>query len=114
MQMAGRRRIHKVQALVVAALAVIALFTGVHLYWIAGLVLAIMPLPDLWTPINSMAQSLKQLATRRSPLTLEVEPNASPAREVSLLPPLALDELPLLVSSEREEEGTPLRIREGG
>jgi hypothetical protein len=68
MQHAERRRVHKVQAEIVAVLALIALFTGVHLFWIAGLLLAALPLPDLWTPINSIAQSLKQIAMRRWPL----------------------------------------------
>jgi len=68
MQYSNRRRIHKVQAEIVGVLALIALFTDVHLFWIAGLLLAIVPLPDLWTPISSMAQSLQQMATRRWPL----------------------------------------------
>jgi hypothetical protein len=55
MQMAGRGRIHKIQAQVVAVLALLALFTGVHLYWILGLLLSLVRLPDLWTPVNDGA-----------------------------------------------------------
>jgi hypothetical protein len=75
MQIAGRGRIHKIQAQVIAVLALLALFTGVHVYWVLGLLLAFVRLPDLWTPIDSMAQSLKQLATRRRPTIATAEPS---------------------------------------
>ena len=87
------RRIHKVQAEIVAVLALIALFTGTPLFWVAGLLLALVQLPDLWTPINSMAQSLRVLATQSRPHAIELERKATPALEGSL-PPRAFDELP--------------------
>lgn len=55
----------KVQLEIVAVLALIALFTHEHLFWIAALLLALIPLPDFSTPIASMARSLEKLARDR-------------------------------------------------
>jgi hypothetical protein len=52
----------KVQFEIVAVLALLALFTHNHLFWIAGLLLALVQLPDFSTPIGSMARSLEKLA----------------------------------------------------
>ena len=52
----------KVQMEIVAVLALIALFTHNHLFWIAGLLLALIPLPDFTTPLTSMASSLERMA----------------------------------------------------
>jgi hypothetical protein len=52
----------KVQYEIVAVLALLALFTHNHAFWIAGLFLALLPIPDFITPVTSMAQSLGRLA----------------------------------------------------
>jgi hypothetical protein len=57
----------KVQFEIVAVLALIALFTHNHAFWIAGLLLALVPLPDFTTPLTSMAQSLGRMAGRGEP-----------------------------------------------
>ncbi len=44
---------------IVAVLALLALFTHEHLFWIAALVLAFVRFPDLSIPIASMAESLQ-------------------------------------------------------
>jgi hypothetical protein len=54
----------KVQFEIVAVLALIALFTHNHLFWIAGLLLALIPIPDFSTPLTSMAKSLGLMAGR--------------------------------------------------
>lgn len=59
-QMAHRGQ--KIQLELVAVLALIALFTHNHAFWIAGLLIAIIPLPDFTTPLSSMAQSLGRMA----------------------------------------------------
>lgn len=59
-QMAHRGQ--KVQFEIVAVLALLALFTHNHVYWIAGLLLALMPIPDFITPLTSMAGSLRRMA----------------------------------------------------
>jgi hypothetical protein len=57
----------KIQFELVAILALISLFTHNHLFWIAGLLLAFIPLPDFSTPLEGMAESLARMAGRRKP-----------------------------------------------
>src|SRR5262245_719168 len=52
----------KIQFELVAILALISLFTHNHLFWIAGLLLAFIPLPDFTTPLTRMADSLATMA----------------------------------------------------
>lgn len=59
-QMAHRGQ--KVQFEIVAVLALLALFTHNHAFWIAGLLLALVPLPDFSSPLSSMAHSLKKMS----------------------------------------------------
>ena len=59
-QMAHRGQ--KVQFEIVAVLALLALFTHNHAFWIAGLLLALVPLPDFSTPLKSVARSLERIA----------------------------------------------------
>ena len=54
----------KVQMEIVAVLALISLFTHNHLFWIAGLLLAFVDLPDFSSPMGSMARSLEKLSGR--------------------------------------------------
>ena len=49
---------------IVAVLALISLFTHNHIFWIAGLLLAFIDLPDFTTPMSSMARSLEKLSGR--------------------------------------------------
>lgn len=49
---------------VVAVLGLIALFTHNHLFWIAGLLLALIDLPDFWSPLRSIARSLEKMSGR--------------------------------------------------
>ena len=60
-QMAHRGQ--KVQFEIVAVLGLLSLFTHNHVFWIAGLLLAFVPLPDFSTPLTSMAQSLGKMAS---------------------------------------------------
>jgi hypothetical protein len=64
-QMAHRGQ--KVQFEIVAVLALIALFTHNHAFWIAGLLLALIPLPDFTTPLSSIASSLDRIAASAGP-----------------------------------------------
>ncbi|WP_225612612.1 hypothetical protein [Paracoccus sp. PAR01] len=66
----------KVQFEIVAVLALIALFTHNHAFWIAGLLLAMIPVPDFSTPLSSMAQSLGRMAPPAPP-----EPEPAPTAE---------------------------------
>src|SRR5215475_7047771 len=52
----------KIQFEIVAVLCLIALFTHMHIFWIAGLLLALIDLPDFSTPLNSIAGSVERIA----------------------------------------------------
>src|SRR5919198_936927 len=41
---------HKLQFEIVAVLGLLALFTHVHMFWVAGLLLALIDLPDFLSP----------------------------------------------------------------
>jgi hypothetical protein len=59
------RMAHKSQKLqfeIVAVLGLLALFTHVHLFWIAALLLAMIDLPDFSTPLRSIAGSVEKIA----------------------------------------------------
>jgi hypothetical protein len=75
-QMAHRGQ--KVQFEIVAVLGLLSLFTHNHLFWIAGLLLAFVPLPDFSTPLTSMAQSLGKMAGARSETQTSAPPGATP------------------------------------
>ena len=53
---------HKLQFEVVAVLGLLALFTHVHLFWVAGLLLALVDIPDIPGTFNRIAGSLEKLA----------------------------------------------------
>ena len=59
------RMAHKSQKLqfeIVAVLGLLALFTHIHLFWIAGLLLALVDLPDFGTPLGRIAGSVERIA----------------------------------------------------
>ena len=53
-------RSHKLQFEIVAVLGLIALFTHMHIFWIAGLLLAMIDLPDFGTPLKRIAGSSRE------------------------------------------------------
>ena len=55
----------KVQFQLVAVLSLLALFTHNNLFWIMALLLALIPIPDFWTPLASMAESLARMVRHR-------------------------------------------------
>lgn len=59
------RMAHKSQKLqfeFVAVLGLISLFTHMHIFWIAGLLLALIDIPDFGTPLRSIAGSVERIA----------------------------------------------------
>jgi hypothetical protein len=64
-RMAHRKNSTQLQ--LIAVLAILALLTHNNVFWVAALLLAVVRLPDLVTPINSIDQSLKELAGRQKP-----------------------------------------------
>jgi hypothetical protein len=53
---------HKLQFEIVAVLGLLALFTHIHLFWVAGLLLALIEIPDVWNPLRRMAGALDKIA----------------------------------------------------
>jgi hypothetical protein len=52
----------KMQFEIVAVLGLIALFTHMHIFWIAGLLLALIDFPDFGTSLGRIATSTEKLA----------------------------------------------------
>jgi hypothetical protein len=72
------RMAHKSQKLqfeIVAVLGLLALFTHIHLFWVVGLLLAMIDLPDFSTPLHRIAGSVDKMAGVAS----EEDPTEPPA-----------------------------------
>jgi hypothetical protein len=74
-------RTHKLQFEIVAVLCLIALFTHMHIFWIAGLLLAMIDLPDFSTPLRSIAGSVERIAD-----AAPGAPDAEPISEAAATP----------------------------
>ncbi|HEV7336276.1 MULTISPECIES: hypothetical protein [Bosea] len=64
------RMAHKSQKLqfeIVAVLGLLALFTHVHLFWVAGLLLALIDIPDFSGQFGRMAHALERIAGVKPP-----------------------------------------------
>jgi hypothetical protein len=79
---------HKLQFEIVAVLCLLALFTHVHLFWVAALLLALIDLPDFSGLLTRMARALEKNAGIKSedgPAEIadatiaEVRPDTNPA-----------------------------------
>ena len=55
-------RSQKLQFEIVAVLGLLALFTHQHIFWVAGLLLALVDLPDFGTPLRRIAGSVETMA----------------------------------------------------
>jgi hypothetical protein len=88
----------KVQFEIVCVLGLIAMFTHMHIFWIAGLLLAMIDFPDLGTPLKRIANSAENIANIRmraaAAKRLEAvsaidrdEQSAKPSRNISLSSP---------------------------
>src|ERR1700739_1524730 len=67
---------HKLQFEIVAVLCLIALFTHIHGFWIAALLLALIDLPDVGTWMGRIARGVERIAGIKSAETTELEPGA--------------------------------------
>lgn len=70
---------NSMQLQLISVLAMLALFTHNNVFWILALVLAAFRPPDIVTPLNSIAQSLRSLAT--SPRSTSAATDPDPAKE---------------------------------
>jgi hypothetical protein len=82
------RLAHKSQKLqfeIVAVLGLIALFTHIHAFWVAGLILALIDLPDFGTPLRGIAGSLEKIADASTASTHEPVPELSSPNSTKIL-----------------------------
>jgi hypothetical protein len=87
----------KLQFEIVAILGLLALFTHIHMFWVAGLLLAMIDIPDFGTPLRSIAQSVEKIADTGPDIAAEAE------KEVTLDP-----------ASLRNDEAEQSQRRKGG
>src|SRR3984957_9054626 len=74
------RMAHKSQKLqfeIVAILGLLALFTHIQLFWVAGLLLAMIDIPDFGTPLRSIAGSVEKIADTMPDTGSEAEQETS-------------------------------------
>ena len=57
----------KIQFEIVAVLGLLALFTHIHAFWIAGLLLALIDVPDLGSFLGRIAGSVEKIAGTKPP-----------------------------------------------
>jgi hypothetical protein len=79
------RMAHKSQKLqfeIVAVFGLLALFTHIHLFWVAGLLLAMVDLPDFGTPLRSIAGSVEKIAGGPSDVAAEAAADVPPPAAV--------------------------------
>lgn len=77
---------HKIQFEIVAILGLIALFTHMHIFWVAGLLLAFIDIPDFGGFFGRIAGSVERMAGVKVGTGAEVEdtpPNAPAEAEAS-------------------------------
>ena len=58
---------HKVQMEVVSVLCLISLFTHEHIFWIAGLILAFIDIPDFGSPLTRITRAIEKMAGVEAP-----------------------------------------------
>src|SRR5215813_1752303 len=63
----------KIQFEFVAVLGLISLFTHLHIFWVAGLLLALIDIPDFGTPLREIAGSVERIA--------DATPGVAPAND---------------------------------
>ncbi len=73
-------RTTKIQYELVAVLGLLSLFTHNHVYWVAGLLLAFIQLPDFTSPLTSIAGSVAKIAgSETRPPEIKAVPSHPPA-----------------------------------
>ena len=75
----AHKNANKLQFEVVAVLALLALFTHNNVFWVAALLLALVPIPDFHGPLATMADSLAKMAGYRTTAPEDRSPATSQA-----------------------------------
>jgi hypothetical protein len=80
---------HKIQFEIVAILGLIALFTHMHIFWVAGLLLAFIDIPDFGGFLGRIAGSVERMAGVRPGAGADDVPetgSATPSRAAEAVP----------------------------
>jgi NADH:ubiquinone oxidoreductase subunit 5 (subunit L)/multisubunit Na+/H+ antiporter MnhA subunit len=89
---------HKLQFEIVAVLGLLALFTHMHIFWVVGLLLALIDIPDFGNPLRRIAGSLETIAGLRPGQGVDLEPAVAPE---STPPGEGPPELPKTIATSR-------------
>jgi hypothetical protein len=89
---------HKLQFEIVAVLGLLALFTHIHLFWVAGLLLALIDIPDFGWPLRRIAGSLEKIADIPPGKGADAEPDGT---EVDHAPGENTTDVPKIVTLPR-------------
>jgi hypothetical protein len=77
---------HKLQFEIVAVLGLLALFTHQHIFWVAGLLLALIDLPDFGGWLGRIAGSVEKIADNGSRDPPQRPENITPENVTSIKP----------------------------
>lgn len=61
------------QIQLISILTLLALFTHNNLFWLAALVIAVVQVPDFYTPINAIADAVKAMARQKGAMSDSVK-----------------------------------------
>jgi multisubunit Na+/H+ antiporter MnhF subunit len=83
---------HKLQFEIVAVLGLLALFTHMHVFWVAGLLLALIDFPDFPGWFGKIAGSVEKIAenSTRTGAPSEAAPEIKQAKGEAKIPPEAI------------------------
>jgi len=73
----------KIQFEIVAVLGLLALFTHIHAFWIAGLLLALIDVPDLGSFLGRIAGSVEKIAGERKSAEIVSGERVNPPHELA-------------------------------
>ena len=80
---------NKLQFEIVAVLGLLALFTNVHLFWVIGLLLALVDIPDFRRAFGRMARAPERIAPPVSNEPASREPGTAASPDVATRPSLS-------------------------
>jgi hypothetical protein len=103
----------KIQFEIVAVLGLLALFTHIHAFWVAGLMLALIEIPDVGSFLGRIAGSVEKIAGVKSPEgTDDLYSAEMAAGERAHEPHERADKVDGQPASSRRPESTPVRAKE--
>jgi hypothetical protein len=91
----------KLQFEIVAVLGLLALFTHIHLFWVAGLLLAMIDIPDFLAPLTRIAGSNERIAGSTERIA------GQPAEGGTLPEPVPADERPAQAKPAKAAAASP-------